>query len=361
MDNSETYIINLKKDYGRYLSSQNIVEIFGGSFIEAYDCNDIDKNGYVINWKDMTIYTQSAKQTKRKILENFYNKSNKQYIVIFEDDIYLHHDLFNSDKKNIIFDQINQFLNNRSPALLYFGITKEFTSSNNDTSKIKFISFIDKFDKNIKLCPGAFGFVLRRDMIPFVLIRIDNPIFFNNPFDIYCLSYISYMYPSESYVLDPQLVVPDISHSNIRKNFDQTLLWKKLGTSSTNYMIPIIGIMYVKVMSDKSFYFFNKMITCITPIIKILYYGDNYKNKNIFDSLTDAKKEKIFTSRELECNIYTNTNVLIKHYSGKKLLDLIFFHKKYKKLKIVNGHNIELFLIEYFNSEILDHVVTCDL
>ena len=135
MDNSDTYIINLKKDYGRYLSSQNIIKVFGGSFIEANDCNKLNDKGYVTEWKDSNTYTQSAKQTKRKILEEFYKKSDKKYITIFEDDIYLNNDLM-CNKRNNILDQLNSFVLKKSPKLLYFGISREFTSTNICTSQI---------------------------------------------------------------------------------------------------------------------------------------------------------------------------------------------------------------------------------
>lgn len=342
MDNSDTYIINLKKDYGRYLSSQNIIKIFGGSFIEASDCNKLNDKGYVIEWKDSNIYTQSAKQTKRKILEDFYNKSDKQYITIFEDDIYLHNDLM-YDKKNKILDQLNSFVWKKSPKLLYFGISREFTSTNIFTSEIEFISFAEKFGKTIKLCSGAYGFMLRKDMIPYVLMRINNPIFDTNPFDIYCLSYISYVYPNESYVINPQLVVPDITHSNIRKNFDQSILWKALKTSMNLYHLPIIGIMYVHVINNESFEYFNKMISCIAPTIKILYYGIKSENKEIYNSIEYAKKEIICTSLQIICNIYTDTNIIIKHYSGKKILEHIISGQHNKKMTILNNNNIKLF------------------
>lgn len=360
MDNSDTYIINLKKDYGRYLSSQNIIKVFGGSFIEANDCNKLNDKGYVTEWKDSNIYTQSAKQTKRKILEEFYKKSDKKYITIFEDDIYLHNDLIR-DKKNNILDQLNSFVLKKSPKLLYFGISREFTSTNICTSQIEFISFAEKFGKTIKLCSGAYGFMLRKDMIPYVLMRIDNPIFGTNPFDIYCLSYIAFVYPCESYVINPQLVVPDITHSNIRKNFDQSVLWKALKTSMNLYHIPIIGIMYVNVINEKSFNYFNKMISCIAPTIKILYYGNTYENKEIFYSLEDAKKEIIFTSAQILCNIYTSTDIIIKHYSGKKILDHIIYHKNNKKITILNESNIKLFSVEYLGSETSEETIIDDL
>lgn len=359
MNNCEICIINLKKDYGRYLSSQNIIKVFGGNFIEAYDCNKINKNGYLEILQNSNVYTQSAKQTKREILQNFYNKSNKDYILIFEDDIYLHNDLFTD--QSIIFNQINSFISKKKPKLLYLGISKEFRSSYNNTSHLKFVSFVDKFDTNIKLCSGAYGFMLRKDMIPYVLLRIDNPTFSKNPFDIYCLSYISYTYPDDSYVIEPQLVVPDISHSNIRKNYNQDLMWNILGTNMTNYYIPIIGILYSNVINIESFEHFNKSINCITPIIKIIYYGKKVKNTEIYDTLEIAKRKKIYSSDNIICHIHTNTNIKIKHYSGEKIINLIVSNKSCKNLKIFNNDNNELFHINYLNSTGDEQIITEDL
>ena len=360
MENCDVCIINLKKDYGRYLSAQYTKDIFGGKIIEATDCNNLNDTGHVSMWKDLNTYTQSAKQTKKQILQNFYDTSINQYILIFEDDIYLHNDLFDNHQRNNIFTQINLFIKKNIPKLLYFGISKEFTSTNNSTDKLIFTSFSDKFTKTIKLCSGAYGFMLRKDMIPHVIMRIDNPIFDTNPFDIYCLSYISYVYPSESYVIDPQLVVPDISHSNIRRNFDQQLMWKALKTNEINYFVPIIGIMYINVISKESFEYFNKMMTCVTPIIKLIYYC-NGSNTEFHKTIDIAKSEKIYSSIEICYNVFTNTDIVIKHYSGKKLMDLLFENKSYNSLKILNNKGIELFYVNYLKGSTGEKVIVEDL
>lgn len=359
MQNSETYIINLKKDYGRFLISKNIINIFKCKNIEAYDCNEIDSNGYIIKWKDSNTYTQSAKKTKRDIFSNFMKYSKEDYIIIFEDDIYLHNNLM---KHNNIIEQLNNFVKTKSPKLLYFGLSKCFKSDNTNTDKINFISFNEHFKDTIKLCSGAYGFMLRRDMIEHVIMRIDNPSFDQNPFDIFCLSYISYMYPMESFVTNPHLVVPNIEHSNIRRNFDQQILWSNLNTNYLNYDIPIIGIMYVNVIDELKFEYFNKMMMCITPIIKILYYSDNVtNNKEIHKSLEIVKNKNIYSTMPIICNIYTTNNISIKHFSGKKILDSIFNYKKYNILTILNLNNIELFRVKYLNNETTEITIMEDI
>jgi hypothetical protein len=119
--------------------------------------------------------------------------------------------------------------------------------------------------------------------------------------------------------------------------------------------------MYVNVINVKSFDYFNKMISCIAPTIKILYYGSISENKEIFCSLEDAKKETIFTSTRMLCNIYTNTNITIKHYSGKKILDHIISHKNNKKIIILNNSNAKLFSVEYLGSETTEETIMDDL
>ena len=205
---------------------------------------------------------------------------------------------------------------------LYFGISKEFTSTNNSTDKLIFTSFSDKFTKTIKLCSGAYGFMLRKDMIPHVIMRIDNPIFDTNPFDIYCLSYISYVYPSESYVIDPQLVVPDISHSNIRRNFDQQLMWKALKTNEINYFVPIIGIMYINVISKESFEYFNKMM-----IISEIYYLSVQIGKQCIRIPINKlyiKKEQVYVLKGQGIPKIIEHDVYNVSYKGDIIINIIF-------------------------------------
>lgn len=351
MNNTDTYIINLKKDYGRYLNSLNTINIFGGKIITATDPNKcID--GYINQWKPPNIYTQSAKQTKRQILSDFLTNSSNQYITIFEDDIYIHNDLY-STKKGDIFNQLNNFISKKSPKLFYFGISRFFTSTNENTLDLKFTSFKTKFRENIKICSGAYGFMLHRDMIKYVLMRIDNTTFDENPFDLFCLSYISQKYPYDSYVVDPHIVVPDICHSNLRKNFNQNVLWSTLKTKNIYYYIPIIGIMYVNVLTQKSLNHFNKLITCMTPIISVYYYGQLESTK----TLDDAKKANIYSSTDIKYHIFTNSDVFIKYMSGYKLFELIQNNKNI----IIFSKDKEVFNIKCLTCDLEYEKINCDL
>ena len=107
--------------------------------------------------------------------------------------------------------------------------------------------------------------------------------------------------------------------------------------------------------------YFNKMISCIAPTIKILYYGIKSENKEIYNSIEYAKKEIICTSLQIICNIYTDTNIIIKHYSGKKILENIISGQHNKKMTILNNNNIKLFFVEYLGSKTTEETIIDDL
>lgn len=320
--NCETYLINLKKDYGRLLFSSDVIDIFDPKIFEGNDCNKLNEEGYLESVLDMTSYTKSAKITKKKLLEHFLMSSDKKYIMVFEDDIYLHIDLFDCSKRKKIFQKINDFINDVSPVLLYLGTSRHFTSENLYTSEIAFCSIYDKFKNAFDMCSGAYGFILRRDMIPTVLMRINNETIENMPFDLYCLSYLAKIYPKECFVTNPHLVLPNVESSNIRESYEQPLVYNLLKTKKELYNInKTIGIIFI----ENNMYNLDKTMTCLTPLVKICY-----------DKKSDIDKYLDKYDFVIECKNVTR----LKYFSGKIIIDTI--KNNYNECKILNIHKDQI-------------------
>lgn len=366
MNNSQTFLINLKKDFGRYICSQNVSSIFGSKVFVGYDCNKINDKGYLSNVEHKTKYTSSAKKSKELLINNFLKTSTKDYLIIFEDDVYIHVDLFNSEKRKCIFEQINSFLDTKKPKLLYFGISRHFISDNT-SEKIIFKSFSENFEQNkIDLCSGAYGFAIHRDMLDIINMRINNETIKDMPFDLFCLSYISKMYPNESFVMNPHLVVPNIETSNIREKFSQDVVWKMLHTEKNLYVMPFLGYLYINTSKSdincNKFELFDKSLRSLEPLIKIVYFDNekpclNVDNKNKETLLLFPKYVTIDLIK-----IYP-----LKYFSAKTIIELIQNNNLYDYVQIVDKQDENIMNITYFHcyenfpSEVQKNIVMCDI
>lgn len=340
INSSDAFIINLKKDYGRHVCSQNIIKTFNAKIFCGYDCNKINENNYLTKTEDKLIYTMSAKKSKENLLNKFLQSSNKDYLIVFEDDVYLHSDLLDDNKKLNIFTQINKFLKKNKPKLLYFGISRYFKSDNLDINNIIFTSFDQKFGENIELCSGAYGFVISRDMIKVLLTRINNETIREMPFDLYCLSYISKIYPTESFVMNPHLVVPNIESSNIRESFSQEAMWKSLLANKKMYYMPFLGYMIINVINNKKIKISElliKTIKSLEPLIKIINYNGEqinlFPNRNnllmfpkmVLIELNNLSQIK-YLSAETIINVILNNNshTNIFNFNNEMVMNIIY-------------------------------------
>jgi hypothetical protein len=336
----ESYLINLKKDYGRLLFSYDIIEIFKTKIFEGNDCNKLNDTGHLKNILKLKDYTKSAKKTKKLLFEHFLTTSSAKYIMVFEDDAYLHIDLFDNNKKLKLFARLNEFIQKNSPRLLYFGTSRHFTSENLDTDNIKFVSFNEQFSGKPDMCSGAYGFILRRDMIPIVLMRILNKTLDDNPFDLFCLSYLGKVYPRECWVTNPHIVVPNIEGSNIRDGYSQTIVWDSLKTKKSFYNTEKeLGVLFVtgiELLSHDDSKYFKKMVSCLSPIIRIIWHKK--RNEDILDNYKFI----------IECD----STIEIKYNSGKTIVDTIIEKQsncKYLTIFKLDQQEYSVFKIEYLN------------
>ena len=119
----DSYLINLKKDAGRFINSQKIIKKFNSTIWSGIDAVKIDSNNKVISWPTQLQGTQCAKDAKVKLFKYFLNKSKKKYLLMFEDDIYLHKDLFNDKIFEKFNKELNTFLKKTDVSILYLGIS----------------------------------------------------------------------------------------------------------------------------------------------------------------------------------------------------------------------------------------------
>jgi hypothetical protein len=319
--NCEIVLINMKKDYGRYLYVNEIMRLFNPKIVGGNDCNIINKYGYIQEWKNKIEYTESAKKTKKQILIDFL-KSEKDYLLILEDDIYMLDELFDKDKFIIFIEKINKFLET-NPILLYLGICNNFICNN----KIEDLDFVSFSDSKKPTSFGAHSFIINKQFVNIVLTRINNSTFYGYPFDLSCLGYLQKLYPEKCFVCNPHIFIQNVEGSNIRNSVNQIVALNQLKLTNI-YTEPIIGILKVDIIDlcdINNILYFKKMITCIQPIIKVIY-DDFILNDNI----------KFI----MKCK----SNIKLKYNNIHNLFDLLL-NNTYKYIELFNNDHILLFEI----------------
>ena len=305
----DSYLINLQKDAGRIINSKYIIEKFNTTIFKGEDAVKLDNNNKVISWPTQIEGTQHAKLAKIKLFEHFLKNSKKEYLLMFEDDIYLHKDLYN----NTIFDKFNKDLNNflktKPVSILYLGISSQINPKKNYIKEFFFESFSEHFtNKQCRPCTGAFSVIINRKIIRLLLSRMKDRVLKKKPFDLYCLGWYSKLYPKNTFIMHPPLVLPDISQSNIRDSYyNPNNFWGKILLNYSNYKKTTIGNLCIFIKKDhreNDFLFsFNKYLLGIRPIINIIYYCEDNKELNLnFSIILKECTYNDFISEEFEKN-----------------------------------------------------------
>lgn len=323
----DAYIINLKKDIGRKYSCNEFINIFQAKIWYGIDANEI-KNNKVSKWATKTSATESAKKTKKDILQFFYDNSEKEYLLILEDDIFLHKDFLEKNNIDFFFNKLNYFLLNNDISLLYLGTSRHIIPNENSLKNLKFKSFNNYFNNFPEKCTGAYSFIINKKHINDLIIRIHNETLYGQPFDLSCLGYISNKYPNKTYFTDPHIFVPDISISNIRNPTNQIIFWNNLNINKSNYIINKLGVISIWINYNYKINLIElqKYLQIFQPIYDI-YFFSNFLNDEL---------KKLYNIIKIEYCDYE---------------DNIFFNKLKKYKKIIK---IKLnFNINYFNDESL--------
>ena len=324
MENNNIFFINLKKDSGRYETIRPHLKRLNGQIWEGVDVTEIDKNGYAIKFADKISGTYAAKIAKLRLFEHFIKNNKNEYLILFEDDIMFHKKFYE------YIEEINNFLIKKKPKLLYFGVSSNIESK---SEKFTIKKILEKEPKNVNnslinpnenlentFIPhsGAYGVCIHRNIIPFLILRIKNPILKDKPFDMSCLGQIQRVYTNDCYITDPPLVIPYIKSSNIRENRNQNQLTNLIKVNMNNYQQPLEFPLFVEIIDKDSFLIFDKLIKCLIPIFKIYYLisMDTYKNiKDIFlnhDLIILEKPVNENLEKNIKINNFLNKDKIIK-------------------------------------------------
>jgi hypothetical protein len=342
-------IISMPKDVGRKYWTQDIVKKLNATIWDGNDPTQTNNKGIVTHFPNKNICTYQAKLAKKKLFEDFKKNSDARYLFLLEDDIIVHKQFYD------YMQLIDKFINDKKPKLLYLGL-----SNFSQTDTTPDLSINNFSDLNIKhRVTGAYGVIIHRSIIDTLLIRIDDEYLKYKPFDLTCLGYIQKCFPTECYLTNPQLIIPDISSSNIRNNKSQEYVWSYLAINPYDYIIPTQILIFVIVNDDIILtQYFLKLISMFTPLFKIILIYENENQINNFDIETIKLFENIqntisnwFNSNKhitsyYNLILYSDTSFNWNYMSGKYMMQGII--KCISELK-QNIHDISILDISIFS------------
>jgi GR25 family glycosyltransferase involved in LPS biosynthesis len=310
METGNVFIINMKKDIGRKMNISNLQILTNAVYWEGIDPSLIDADGYLLRCAEIDKATYSAKRTKLLLFENFMKTNKSKYLILFEDDIYIH----NNFSKYI--GLVDEFIKKVKPMLLYLGINnRKFLDKNFEINKLA-------ITKN-KICSGAYGVIINRAIIPYLISYIKDPVNQYKPFDITCLGIIQMSYPNSCYISDPPLVIPDISTSNIRGEYDQNLVYELSNINPNNYILPDLRLFVVYIKDNTKFDLTNRLLKVFRPYYQVIYlYGQN-TNNDIIIKECDVKNYIQTNYPNVKYYIYMTDDTHFKYYDGDKIMKIV--------------------------------------
>ena len=221
------YFIHLKKDIGRFKLIEPLRKKLNGNYWNGeyiVPCDELGNNLQSITPEQGTY---AAKIAKIKMFKNFLENSDDDYITVFEDDIICHKDFMKNWAK------LNKLMtHNKKWKLIYLGVSSSLRIS--EPNSLDLINLpLDK------IYTGAYGFILKRELIQEVINKASDLLLKYEPFDYTCLGHIQKKYNKNCFITNPQLLIVDVSGSNIRHNRKQEEFIKNMGWNIKNYDIPI--------------------------------------------------------------------------------------------------------------------------
>jgi hypothetical protein len=264
---SSIYFIHLDHDIGRYRHIKILHESLNGILWPGVYSVNQDEYGFRLIQPSKEKSTQCAKQAKINMFNDFL-KSDKDYVIVFEDDIMWHKNLVKFLPK--LLKKIKQIKNWK---IVYLGVSSCIDEYNTDyalevTKKLDII----KLPIESQVYTGAYGFILQRESVKEVLERCNNIKLYGKPFDITCLGHLQKTYPDDCYITTPQLVLADVTSSNIRNRRKQTKFNTSMNWNMNKYIIPMkipfIVLVDNNVNTIRRFMFH---INCLIPTVKIYF------------------------------------------------------------------------------------------
>jgi hypothetical protein len=136
---------------------------------------------------------------------------------------------------------------------------------------------------------------------------------------------------------------------------NQDLVWDILNVKNESYQIICVGLLFVTVTHVSDFNYFRKMITMITPYIKVIYIASTdiieLCDEKISSIVLLSESDYDLTKSNYSFIMRTTTECRMQYRSGKYLLDLITKNmNKCQTLQIINGEtNENMFNVTYNN------------
>jgi hypothetical protein len=296
--NMNVFCINLHKNIGKKLFVNDIVKKLSGQFWDGIDKSVYDDTGILLQTFGHDISTRAAKEAKINLFKHFLVHSKYEYLILLEDDICIHKNF------DMYFKQVIQFANTQKFKLIYMGVSCKVNLPEKKENNIFTIERLPHVNYSYS---GAYGVIVHKSIMKSIISRANDLYLYNKPFDIYSLGHVQKCYPNECFICNPQIIIPDITTSDIRECNDQEIFWSCCHIDKKNYIIPKRVPMYiltddVKIKHDDM----NILIKMFTPYVIPIYVQIRTKLGSL--PITDIN---IFSRsiENIECiitNIYTN-------------------------------------------------------
>lgn len=264
----------MDKNVGKRTIINNMIMRLGGRIWDGVDLSTYDTNGILLKMPTMIDKTRAAKEAKLNLLTYFINHCSDDFLVLFEDDVILHHNFYN------YFDQIIHFAEHNKFKLIYMGASCRIDKVHTifDTQNLAIMKLpIMKYRIS-----GAYGIIIHKSIMQTMIRHSNDPFLYKKPFDIYTLGHIQMRYPEECFICEPQIVIPNITISDIRGPRMQNNFWECCNIDKYNYLLnPSLPMYILMDMNEKKIQQFLMLISMFIPYIRpIFVYSNNEKNLN---------------------------------------------------------------------------------
>lgn len=259
---SNIFIIHMNHDIGRFEHMEEFRKIVNGVYWEGEYVVPCDKDQFKLKMTDRDQGTFAAKTAKIKLFKYFLENCDQDYIIVFEDDIIWHKKFYKYWSKTL--DIIKR---NDDWKLLYFGVSGSLNKDYIDELKEEF-QIVNL--PTGKIFTGAYGFILRRDVIKDVLEKAEDPSLKYVAFDYTCLGHIQTKFRDQCFITIPELTIVDVSNSNIRGARKQDDFIQTMGWNLNNYYMRNKINLFILVNNN-----YHKIERCLKemnvlyPLIKV--------------------------------------------------------------------------------------------
>lgn len=281
---------------------------------------------------------------------NHAKKNDFERILVLEDDVHFHKK-FNKKLEELKTEISDDW------CLLYFGASQHVWDNIATTSK-NYKTVSTYVAKNTD---GAFAVGIRKSVFKIIEEQILN---YNAPIDSGPLRSVAILKPKKCLVCYPNLIIADVSDSNIRDSRSQELMSKKFKWNLKEYSYPTeLHLVSVIVACYNAESTILKSIQSIQnqtyPNLEIIVVDDGSKDNTvkIVDSIAMFDKRIKFIKLDVNGGVYKARNLGIKNSKGEFIViqdadDIAIENRLIKQLVSIQSSNTAVNLGIIFRSEI---------